>query len=158
MTAPERIVAMRRDHVSALMRHEREMFGTEAWSRGAYLDELADRRHRRYLAVEDVAGELIGWGGVRVLADEAEILTVGVIAAARGRGIGRRLLDALVSAATDKGARQAYLEVRVDNAAARAMYVAAGFAEVGLRRGYYENGRVDAVVMQRELSAVEVSR
>lgn len=147
----ERIVPMAREHVTELMPFEREMFGAEAWTRGGYLGELADRTHRTYLAVEDADGGLLGWGGVRVLADEAEILTVGVVPAARRRGTGRRLLAALLAAAVEKGAREVYLEVRVDNAGARAMYAASGFAEAGIRPGYYEHGRVDAVVMHREL-------
>lgn len=151
----DRIVPMRTGHVRALMVFERELFGPEAWTRGAYLAELADRRHRTYLAVEDATepNELLGWGGVRVLADEAEILTVGVVPAARRRGVGRRLLTALLDAAAGAGAADVYLEVRVDNDGAQALYSAEGFAEVGRRPGYYENGRVDAVVMHRALRA-----
>jgi ribosomal-protein-alanine N-acetyltransferase len=146
-----KIVPMRVDHIDALLPFEREMFGTEAWTRGGYRTELADTRHRSYLAAESATGELLGWAGVRTVADEAEILTVGVVPAARRRGIARRLLAALLGAARDRGAAVAYLEVRIDNEAARALYASEGFAEIGLRRGYYDGGRVDAVVMSREL-------
>lgn len=136
-------------HIDALMPYEHAMFGSEAWTRSSYRDELRDTRHRTYVAAEGPAGELLGWAGVRVVADEAEILTVGVVPAARRQGIARRLVAALLDAARAAGAAQIYLEVRVDNDAARALYLDEGFAEIGLRRGYYDNGRIDAVVMSR---------
>lgn len=144
------IVAMRPDHLAAVMPYEREMFGTEAWTESAYRSELADVRQRYYVAAE-IGGELVGWAGVMVLAPEAEILTVGVVPTARRQGIGRALLAALIDEAVRRGATEIFLEVRVDNIGARAMYERDGFVEVGIRRGYYDAGRVDAVVMRREL-------
>ena len=146
-----RIVPMTSEHIDALMPYERDMFGPEAWTRSGYRDELADRRHRTYLVAESDVGALLGWAGVRVVADEAEILTVGVVPEARRTGLGRRLLSGLLDAARQRGARQAYLEVRIDNDAARSLYRSEGFAEAGVRRGYYDSGRVDAVVMHREV-------
>lgn len=152
MTAPEiSIVPMKPEHVSALMPHEREMFGTEAWTANGYRAELADSERRHYLAAESSTGELLGWAGVMVVADSAEVLTVGVIPAARRRGIARQLLAGLLDEARRRGAVEAFLEVRVDNEAAQSMYTIEGFARVGLRRGYYDGGRVDAVVMRRDL-------
>jgi ribosomal-protein-alanine N-acetyltransferase len=147
------IVAMTSAHIDALMAHEKSMFGTEAWSRASYRAELADTRNRYYVAAEGPGGELLGWAGVLVVADAAEIMTVGVVASARRAGTGRRLLDALLADAVRRGAREAFLEVRADNDAARAMYRSAGFDEVGLRRGYYDAGRVDAVTMRKALTA-----
>jgi ribosomal-protein-alanine N-acetyltransferase len=146
-----RLVPMTVAHIDALLPYEREMFDTEAWTRGSYRSELADTRHRRYLAAEGAAGELLAWGGVRVLADEAEILTIGVVPAARRRGIARLLLAELLGIARERGGRDVYLEVRVDNEPARALYRSEGFEEVGVRRGYYDGGRVDGVTMHREL-------
>ena len=149
---------MTRTHVDRLMRYENEMFGTEAWSADAYRDEIADVRSRHYLAAVDGEGELLAWAGVRVVGDSAEVLTVGVIPASRRRGIARRLLRALLAEASARGAREAFLEVRVDNLAARRLYAAEGFAQVGRRRGYYDAGRVDAVVMRKELPATTSQR
>jgi ribosomal-protein-alanine N-acetyltransferase len=145
------VVPMRAEHVDALMPYEQAMFGTEAWSAEGYRDELADKRHRYYLAALDQDGALMGWAGVRVVADSAEILTVGVIPAARRLGIGARLLAMLLDEARKRGATEAFLEVRVDNAAAQRLYERARFVPVGVRRGYYDGGRVDAVVMRKEL-------
>ena len=145
-----RLVPMTAAHVDELMAYERAMFGTEAWTRSAYLTELADVRNRHYVAaVADDA--LVGWAGVLMVGDAAEILTVGVVPVARRRGIARQLVAALVAEARSRGAREAFLEVRVDNGAARQLYASEGFAELGVRPGYYDNGRVDAVVMRRDL-------
>ena len=151
MTTVE-IVAMTGTHIDLLVPFEREMFGAEAWSASSYRAELADTRTRHYLAAVDGDGALLGWAGVMVVADSAEILTVGTVPAARRCGIGRRLLAGLLDEACRRGAAEVFLEVRVDNDAAIALYEADGFARIGVRRGYYDNGRVDAVTMRRPLA------
>ena len=151
MTAPT-IVPMTVRHIDALLPYERDMFGTEAWTRSGYRSELADTRRRYYVAVEDPDGALLGWAGVLVVADTAEILTVGVVPGARRAGLARRMLADLLVEAGHRGAREAFLEVRVDNAAARGLYASEGFAELGVRRGYYDGGRVDAVTMRKDLA------
>jgi ribosomal-protein-alanine N-acetyltransferase len=149
MTETVTLVPMTRRHVEALMPYERDMFGTEAWSAASYRAEISDARNRYYIAAEDSAARLLGWAGVLVIGDSAEILTVGVVPHARRRGIARQLLADLLAAAKQRGAHEAYLEVRIDNEPARQLYRSAGFAEVGVRRGYYDGGRVDGVTMKR---------
>ena len=146
------LVPMTDAHIDALLPYERDMFGTEAWSRASYRAELADARNRHYVAAVDADGALVGWAGVLVVGDTAEILTVGVIPAARRRGIARLLLADLLDHAKTQNAAEAYLEVRTDNDAARALYRSDGFAEVGVRRGYYDGGRVDAVTMKKAIA------
>ncbi len=145
------VVPMTTDHVDVLMRYEKDMFGSEAWTRAGYRAELADPRHRSYVVAEDDRGDLLGWAGILIAGDQAEILTVGVVPGARRRGIATKLLDVLVQRARERGARELLLEVRVDNDPAQRLYEREGFAVLGRRRGYYANGRVDAVVMRREL-------
>jgi [ribosomal protein S18]-alanine N-acetyltransferase len=172
------IVPMTPAHIDALMPYERDMFGSEAWTASGYRAELADAPNRYYIvalaptvgpgasggevALAPTVGpgasggraptnDLLGWAGVMVVGDSAEILTVGVVPAARRRGLAVRLLDGLLAEARERGAVEAFLEVRVDNEAARKLYEREGFVQVGLRPGYYDHGRVDAVVMRREL-------
>jgi ribosomal-protein-alanine N-acetyltransferase len=87
----------------------------------------------------------------RVAADEAEILTFGVVPAARRRGLGRALLDSASVEAARRGAGEMFLEVAADNAAALALYAAAGFVAVGRRYRYYTDGS-DALLLCRALS------
>jgi ribosomal-protein-alanine N-acetyltransferase len=149
MNAAVTIRRMQPADVDAVMPYEREMFGTEAWTRNGYRRELADRRHRYYVAAESDA--MLGWAGVMIIGRTAEILTVGVVPDARRAGIARRLIATLLDEAQRRGATEVFLEVRVDNDAARALYGSEGFAELGRRRGYYDGGRVDAVTMRRSL-------
>jgi ribosomal-protein-alanine N-acetyltransferase len=89
-----------------------------------------------------------GFALARIAADEAELLTIAVAAPARRQGLGRRLLAAVLARAEAQGARTVWLEVAADNAAARALYAALGFAEAGRRRGYYAGA--DALVLRRD--------
>jgi ribosomal-protein-alanine N-acetyltransferase len=87
---------------------------------------------------------------LQILPPEAEILTFAVDPSAQGRGIGTALLGDAIQAARDAGAATMFLEVAADNAAARALYARAGFAETGLRRGYYARPGavgVDALIL-----------
>jgi [ribosomal protein S18]-alanine N-acetyltransferase len=124
--------------------------GDDPWSARAFRDEL--RAGHRYLAARD--GELlVGYGGVALMpgrlgqAAEAEIHTIGVDPAHQGRGIGRALLDGLLSTADEIGATT-YLEVRVDNEPALGLYRGVGFTVLGTRRRYYASG-ADAHTMRR---------
>lgn len=85
----------------------------------------------------------------RVAGGEAEILTLAVAPAARGKGLGRALLQAAIKRARAEGAETMFLEVGADNPAALALYAGLGFAKVGIRKSYY-NGR-DAAVLRLPL-------
>lgn len=150
-----RIVAMTRGHIPLLQNFEFEMFGAEAWSPASYADELADTRHRYYIAAvcDPPASDLplLGWAGLLVTGDTAQILTIGVVPAAQRHGIGQRMLDVLLDEARRRGADEVLLEVRTDNEAARRLYERNRFAPLRIRRGYYDLGRADAVEMRREL-------
>lgn len=96
-----------------------------------------------------------GFALLRVVLDEAEVLTLAVAPAARGQGHGTALLSAALAQAAKRGATRLFLEVAADNAAARALYMRAGFVQTGQRRGYYARaGRlpVDALLLERGLA------
>jgi ribosomal-protein-alanine N-acetyltransferase len=86
----------------------------------------------------------------RTAADEAEILTLAVVPAARRRGVGGTLLAGAMAAARGRGATAMFLEVAEGNAAACALYAAGGFMLVGRRSRYYPDGG-DALVLRRAL-------
>lgn len=97
------------------------------------------------------AGFLIG----RVVAGEAELLTLAVDPAARRQGTARALVAEFITEAAGRGAARVFLEVMQDNVAALTLYRAMGFREAGMRRGYYrqtEGAPVDALVMDRVLA------
>lgn len=90
----------------------------------------------------------------RVIADEAELLTIATHPRQRRRGQARMLLARFHAEARARGATRAFLEVAADNAAARALYAGAGYREIGRRRGYYarpDGSKADALVLSRPL-------
>lgn len=91
----------------------------------------------------------------RVVAGEAEVLTIAVDPAAQGQGVGSRLLLRFLAELRARRATRVFLEVAESNAAARALYTRAGFTVTGRRRGYYhgpDGTAVDAVVMARDVA------
>jgi ribosomal-protein-alanine N-acetyltransferase len=118
-----------------------------AWPRDAFAKLLATPGAFAVLAVEQA--EPAGFALARAAAGEAEILTIGVLAEARRRGCGRALIAAIEAEAKARGAAELFLEVADDNLAARALYLAQGFAQVGRRPAYY--GARDALVLRRAI-------
>ena len=92
-----------------------------------------------------------GYGCIQLAADEGDLLSIAVREEFRGSGIGTALLDALLKAAADLGARRIFLEVRESNCPAIRMYEQAGFRQVGIRRNYYTGPEEDALLMRWEL-------
>lgn len=139
--------------LDAIMTLERSSFPSDAWSEGMMRAELASP-HNAYLVAEE-AGRLVGYGGVRAMrgGKDADIQTIAIDAASRGRGRGRALLRDLLTAARERGAAEVFLEVRADNPVAQALYASEGFAEMGRRPRYYQPDDVDAVVMRLDLRA-----
>jgi len=120
------------------------------WTRGNFSDSLAAGYH---CWIVECAGAIAGYTVVAIVAGESHLLNLSVAAPWQRRGIGRQVLAFVVKLARDYAAQRILLEVRPSNAAARGLYAAAGFAEIGVRGGYYPagDGREDAIVLERVL-------
>jgi tRNA threonylcarbamoyl adenosine modification protein YeaZ len=95
-----------------------------------------------------------GFALARRAADEAEIISIGIIPAYRRRGIARRLVGGLSDRLIGAGASALFIEVAAGNEAARSLYEGLGFAPAGFRKGYYANAggpAEDALVMRLAL-------
>ena len=121
---------------------------SRGWSETEFEQLLTDRTVVADRAVGGVRN--IGFIISRRAADEAEILSVAVARAWRGRGLARRLLDLHLRRLAGLGLRAVFLEVGEDNEPARRLYARAGFREVGRRPGYYSGGK-SALVLRRDL-------
>jgi ribosomal-protein-alanine N-acetyltransferase len=140
-------------HIELVMEFEHEMFGVDSWTPDSYRAELDDTDLRAYLVALSPDAALLGWAGIMVIADTAQLLTIGVVPHAQRQGIARQLLYALLATARERGATECILEVREDNGPARAFYDGEGFTRLRLRRGYYDNGRSNAIEMILDLRA-----
>ncbi|MFI6338684.1 ribosomal protein S18-alanine N-acetyltransferase [Streptomyces sp. NPDC050535] len=130
---------------------ERDLFPEDAWSRGMFWSELAHARGpeatRRYVVAEE-DGRLDGYAGLAASGDLGDVQTIAVRREQWGTGLGARLLTELLRAATAFECAEVLLECRVDNIRAQKLYERFGFEAIGFRRGYYQPGNVDALVMR----------
>ena len=115
------------------------------WSRKDFVKEMTQNTCARYLvAVEDE--KIIGFAGAWIVLDEAHITNIAVLKEYRGRGIGRKLTQALLQYCANLGVVYATLEVRKSNAVAQTLYQSLGFEYVGVRKRYYEDNGEDALL------------
>src|SRR5947209_16834121 len=136
---------MREADVPVVQEIEKDIFSTP-WPRNAYYRELASRNTAHYLVLRR-DGEIVGYGGMWRMYDEAHVTTIGVRRDVQREGLGRVVFAALVQAAYDLGAKWITLEVRTSNDGAQRMYENFGFKVIGRRRGYYTDNGEDAIVM-----------
>ena len=127
---------------------ERRSFSTP-WPSHAYRTELETNRLAHYRVVR-VDGRVVAYAGIWLMVDEAHITTFAVDPPWRRRRIGEALLLAMMDLAMERGAREATLEVRLTNLAARRLYEKYGFRPVGIRPRYYSDNNEDALIMTTE--------
>ena len=120
------------------------------WTRGNFSDSLTAGYH---CWIVECGGEIAGYTVVAITAEEGYLLYLSVAGSWQRQGVGRELLAFVLRLARDYSAGRILLEVRPSNVSARALYAAAGFAEIGVRRGYYPAGeaREDAIVLELRL-------
>ncbi|GLY12442.1 ribosomal protein S18-alanine N-acetyltransferase [Pseudobacillus badius] len=124
---------------------------TMPWTKESFWNELTNN----YFAVYHVAeyeGEIVGYCGMWLVLDESQITNIAILPEYRGRGLGEKLLVAVMNAAKKKGAAVMSLEVRVSNEPAQGLYKKLGFQPGGIRKNYYSDNQEDALVMWVRLS------
>ncbi len=135
--------------LDAVLRIEREVHG-HPWTLGNFSDAL---RSGYQCKVFESSGVMLGYAVMMLVVDEVELLDIAIDKAHQRKGIGRKLLQAMLSLARHENMRRMVLEVRASNQTAIALYRASGFEQIGLRRDYYPatNGREDAILMGKGL-------
>lgn len=126
---------------------EKVCFSTP-WSEQSIAQELHNPLSLWLLAVEGES--LAGYVGSQTVMGETDMMNLAVAPQRRRQGIGRRLVEELTARLARMGSRSLTLEVRASNAPARALYEAMGFAQTGLRRGYYRSPREDGLILRKE--------
>lgn len=154
------IVTMAPEHVSQIAALERETFSLP-WDEAAIRGEL-DNPLALWLVAEGEAGgnesvegearPVLGYVGSQTCFEDADILNVAVVPAARRRGIAAALMRELEARLALKGVERITLEVRASNVPAIRLYEGLGYTRIGLRKGYYEKPREDALILQKQIA------
>jgi ribosomal-protein-alanine N-acetyltransferase len=136
---------MERSHIDGMVEVEEQCFNS-GYARKTFEKELENK-----IAVYLVAlakEKVVGYTGIWNMCGTADIIDVAVHRDFRRQGIGQKLILAMLDECKKQGVFEVNLEVRLSNLAAQGLYKKLGFAEVGLRKKYYQNTE-DAVLMQK---------
>lgn len=133
------------DDLDAIEQIEKSAF-TVPWSRESFLNELTNNLFAYYLVLE-VEGNVIGYGGMWIIADEAHITNIAIAPNYRGKRWGEKLLVTMKDHAAKQGATAMTLEVRTSNVVAQRLYKKLGFDKTGIRPKYYSDNGEDALIM-----------
>ncbi len=142
------IAPLEESHIDQVCAIENASFAMP-WPRAAFLGELSLSYGKSWCWLEEgrVLGYLIAWKSF----EDFHIINLAVAPEARGRGIARGLLQHALEWAAGERAERSLLEVRCSNAAARLLYVSAGFEVVGVRKNYYELPTEDGLILEKRL-------
>ncbi len=132
--------------VRAVTRIEALSFST-SWPASAFASELNDNKLAYYFVGRIGSGEIVAYGGIWVILEDAHVTTIAVLPDSRGRRYGEELLVRLIREAMDRGASYISLEARESNVVAQNLYRKYGFSIISTRRGYYSDNGENAVVM-----------
>jgi ribosomal-protein-alanine N-acetyltransferase len=139
--------------LAVVLRIENRSF-TDPWSADALYGEL-HTDHMRLPLVATSHGVICGYLMAWVVADQLHILNIATAHTHLRRGVGTALLRRAAGLGKLRGVEEITLEVRDSNTSARAFYTRLGFAEVGIRPGYYQDNGEDAIIMTAPLNALE---
>jgi [ribosomal protein S18]-alanine N-acetyltransferase len=135
------------DDLSDVVAMERACY-SDPWPASAFV-ALPDNPSVYFAVARGRQGRLVGYVVAWFVADEGELANLAVSAGDRRQGVGRAMMEEMLADAMARGTKELYLEVRESNAAARRLYSALGFTEVGRRKGYYRNPDEDALILRR---------
>lgn len=134
------------DDVPAVYAIELATFPTP-WTLDSFYYEVHENQYAHYVLAIDEEDHVIGFCGMWMVVDAAQITNVAVIESARGRGIGEGLMREAMRIAQQNEMEIMSLEVRVTNTVAQNLYRKLDFQDGGLRKGYYTDNGEDALVM-----------
>lgn len=155
MTGRTKLRDMTLADVDAVLHIEQQVH-LHPWTQGMFSDSLANG----YICkICEAGSEIAGYAVLMPALDEVHLLDISIAKAFQRKGLGEKLLREMLALARERKFERMILEVRRSNFAASALYRKLGFAEIGVRRGYYplDNGRAensereDAIVMECKL-------
>lgn len=138
------ICEMTEADIEAVSKIEEECFSMP-WKPDDF-KEMIERDNMTYVVIK-VDGEIAGGAGLRCIVGEGEITNVAITGKHRGKGYSKPMLEALINKGEELGCSAYTLEVRVSNEPAIRLYKSLGFTGEGVRPGFYEHPREDALIM-----------
>lgn len=133
------------DDLDAVMAVEKDAFSTP-WDSAIFKSEITSNQFAHYLVYE-IDDEIIGYCGLWVVMDEAQITNIAIHSSYRGHKLGEHLLRYVLAFLKQMEVTKLSLEVRVSNHVAQNLYRKLGFQEGGIRKNYYSDNLEDALVM-----------
>ncbi|WP_010276959.1 ribosomal protein S18-alanine N-acetyltransferase [Paenibacillus senegalensis] len=140
---------MKVEDIGRICEIEEEAFPTP-WTSAAFYNELVNNHFAHYMVME-LDGEIIAYGGMWLIMNEAHVTNIAVALRYRGMKLGERLVRELKRTAAFMGADKMTLEVRESNEVAKRLYRKLGFASSGVRKAYYTDNNEDAIIMWADL-------
>ncbi|HWA83814.1 MAG TPA: ribosomal protein S18-alanine N-acetyltransferase [Fimbriimonadaceae bacterium] len=141
---PIRFETLNEGHIPKILEIENRTNGAP-WSERAFRNELTHTDRIFLVALDGL--DVVGYGGVWLVIDEAHVTTLAVDMERRRQHIGERLMVELLDRSKEAGMVCSTLEVRAGNEAAIKLYEKLGYKETARRKGYYPDNREDAIVM-----------
>lgn len=136
---------MRKEDIDEVYQIECQSFSAP-WTKESLFYELEQNLFAKYVVVE-LEDQVIGYCGLWVVMDDAQITNIAVHPDYRGRKIGEALLRFAIQLSREMKAKRLSLEVRVSNHIAQSLYKKVGFEPGGIRKNYYTDNQEDALVM-----------
>ena len=124
------------------------------WRLESVLAELEGAANKLYMVICE-ENHIVGYAGAWLVYDEGQITNIAVLPSARGKGYGSKLTKQLIDECFSRGMHEIFLEVRIFNLAALAMYRNLGFSVKGIRKEYYSEPTEDAYIMSLVSEEIE---
>lgn len=138
------IDSMKEEDIDAILDISSLSFSV-CWSKSSYIQELSNPVAKYFVA--KINSAVVGFAGTWIVLDEAHITNIAVHPNYRQQGIASKILEKLLSYCKTQGCTAYTLEVRSSNGAAKALYKKYNFKQDGVRKGYYEDNKEDAILM-----------
>lgn len=141
------------DDAHAIYEIEQQSFSVP-WRLESVLAELEGAANKLYMVICE-ENHIVGYAGAWLVYDEGQITNIAVLPSARGKGYGSKLTKQLINECFSRGMHEIFLEVRISNLAALAMYRNLGFSVKGIRKEYYSEPTEDAYIMSLVSEEIE---
>ncbi len=141
------IIPATKEHLSQIIAIE-ESWDPVPWSEQIFKYEIANPQNTFLVAI--LAQTVVGYGDMGLAKEDAHLYTLAISTTYQRKGLGKRLLIALLQRAQACEAKRVFLEVRKSNLKAQNLYLQQGFQITGLRKSYYIDNKEDATLMTLE--------